>query len=55
MNEDVMFARAALSRFSPERPLWVGAEMMKAMRARPEIADLMDRVRVCEPLLGGEE
>jgi hypothetical protein len=43
---EIAQARCALSLFTPERPMLVGPAIYRAMKAKPEIADLMDRVRV---------
>lgn len=43
-------ARAELSRFSPERPLWVGPNLYAAMAKETALADMLDRVRIVLPL-----
>lgn len=43
---DVRAARYALSHFTPEQPMLVGPAVYRAMKAKPEIADLMDRVKL---------
>lgn len=47
MDADLRAARCALSRFTPQRPMLVGPAVYRAMKAKPEIADLMDRVKLC--------
>lgn len=47
---EISQARAALLRFSPENPLVVGPIVHRQLSAYPELADLMDRVRINQPL-----
>lgn len=41
-------ARAWLSRFTPDRPLFVGEEVMRSVRREPGLADMLDRIAVIE-------
>ena len=41
-------ARAALLRFTPEQPMFVGPVVYRQLSAYLELADLMDRVRVSQ-------
>ena len=50
MTPDVADARAVLSRFTPDEPLWVTPIAYRAMLKEPGIADMMDRVRVVQQM-----
>lgn len=50
---ELAMARAVISLFTPERPLMLLPSQYKAMGAAPELADLMDRVRLIEPIPTG--
>lgn len=47
---DVAAARGTLLMFSSDRPLVVSPSVYQAMKAEPDIADLMDRVVESRPL-----
>lgn len=49
-TERELQGRADLSRFTPEQPLFVGPNLYAALMKEPALADMMDRVRLSEPL-----
>jgi hypothetical protein len=47
---DLLLTRALLSRFSPDKPLWLSPSQYNALVRVGGVEDMLDRIRVTEML-----